>query len=214
MISKLKLLLLMPFVYPVIFFTSLHVIRSSYGLKYALFQIWSRWLLKRSKSKVNIINPELIPLENDYVFVSSHGSNFDPLILASVLPVETHFILKDKERLPFVNVYSKRLKIQKIFPDRHDLDIEVIEQNLSQSSVCVFLDNFDDHLGLQTFFKAATEKHWTLIPVLIKNNEGILKNKGYHSAVVEIKTPVYFEEYEGKSSAELASLINDRIHLL
>ena len=146
MISKLKLLLLMPFVYPVIFFTSLHVIRSSYGLKYALFQIWSRWLLKSSKSKVNMINPELIPLENDYVFVSSHGSNFDPLILASVLPVETHFILKDKERLPFVNVYSKRLKIQRIFPDRHDLDLELIEQNLSQSSVCVFLDNFDNQL--------------------------------------------------------------------
>jgi hypothetical protein len=214
MISKFKLLLLMPFVYPVIFFTSLHVIRSNYGLKYALFQIWSRWLLKRSKSKVNIIHPELIPLENDYVFVSTHDSNFDPLILATVLPVETHFILNDKEKLPFINVYSKRMKIQRIYPDRHDLDIEVIEQNLSQSSVCVFLEKFDANLGLQAFFQAAIEKHWTLIPVSIKNNEGILKNKGYHSAVVEIKTPVYFEEYKGNSGAELASLINDRIHLL
>lgn len=214
MISKLKLLLLMPFVYPVIFFTSLHVIRSSYGLKYALFQIWSRWLLKRSKSKVNIIHPELIPLENDYIFVSSHGSNFDPLILASVLPVETHFILNEKERLPFINVYSKRMKIQRIYPDRHDLDIEAIEKNLSQSSVCVFLEKFDENIGLQAFFQAAIEERWTLIPVSIKNNEGILRNSGYHSVVVEIKTPVYFEEYQGKSSTMLASLINDRIHLL
>lgn len=214
MISKLKLFLLMPFVYPVIFFTSLHVIRSSYGLKYALFQIWSRWLLKRSKSKVNIIHPELIPLENDYVFVSSHGSNFDPLILASVLPVETHFILNDKERLPFINVYSKRMKIQRIYLDRHDLDTKTIEQNLSQSSVCIFLDKFDENLGLQAFFQAAIEKHWTLIPVSIKNNENILRRGAFHSAVVEIKTPVYFEEYQGKSKSELASLINDRIHLL
>lgn len=214
MLSKLKIILIMPFVYPVIFFSSLHVLKSNYGLKYALFQIWSRWLLKRAKTRVEIQHAELIPLENDYVFVSSHPSAFDPLILAAVLPVDTHFVLHQKDKFPFIHVYAKRLNIMRMSQLNTASNLLKIEKYLSESSVCIFQENQGKTDGLEAFYAAAIDKHWTLIPIDIKNSQGILKIQTYHKVLVEVKTPLYYEEYQGKNADELASLLNERILLL
>lgn len=211
--QSLFLFIIMIFVYPVILFTSLHVIKGTYELKYTLFQIWSNFMLKRASSKVECKNSDLIPLENDYVFVVNHENKLDICLLTSALPVRTHFICDKTEKVPYLNVYLKRLK--SIFVSYKNVDFSAylsqFEDGLNESSLTIFLNTLSNEPLPSNFYTLAKQQKWTLIPVSIKNSANLLKKGKYHKVEVEIKVPLYFEEYGNNDIEVIQKLINERL---
>ncbi len=210
------LFIMMIFVYPVVFFSSLHLIKANYDLKYTLFQIWSRFFLKRASAKVECKRSDLIPLENDYVFIVHHESTLDVCALAEALPVRTHFILDKTEKVPYLNNYLKRLKSMRIDYSASNCHIysEQFENDLNESSVTVFVNNLKNQILPIDFYDCAKSQKWTLIPVMIHNSKNLMKKGRHHKIEVEIKVPLYFEEY-GKSSTEaIQKLILERLQEL
>ena len=211
--QSLVLFLMMIFVYPVIFFSSLHLFKANYDLKFTLFQIWSRWFIKRASAKVECERCDLIPLENDYIFIVTHESRWDACVLAEALPVRTHFILDESEKIPYLNGYLKRLKTLRISYKKNDFSnyIQNMENDLNESSLSLFLNSINGLDIPMSFYEQAKLGKWTLIPVLIKNSKNLLKKGRRHHVKVEIKVPLYFEEYGKSESDDIKKLILERL---
>ncbi len=212
----LILFLMMLFVYPVVFFSSLHLIKSTYDLKYTLFQIWSRWFIKRASAKVDCKRCDLIPLENDYIFVVHHENKLDALVLAEALPVRTHFILDHSEKIPYMNVYLKRLNSDRLSYINDDFSklTEKMENDLNESSITVFQNTLYGEKIPLNFYDLAKSQKWTLIPVMISNSKNLMKKGKHHHVEVEIKVPLYFEEYGKRSTEDIQKLILERLQEL
>lgn len=195
--QKIILFIMMIFAYPVIFFSSLHLIKSNYELKYTLFRIWSRFFLKRASAKVVCEHSELIPLENDYVFLVNHESKLDCCILAEALPVQTHFILDKSERVPYLNTYLKRLNAIFVSYENCTLDqhINTLEDYLNESSITLFMNTLNNEACPECFLEIAKTEKWTLIPISISGSKKLMKKGRHHHVKVDIKVPLYFEEY-------------------
>ncbi len=211
--QALFLFIIMIFVYPVIFFSSLHLFKSTYDLKYTLFQIWARFMLKRAKAKIECERCDLIPLENDYVFIANHVNSFDTYVLAQALPVRTHFIFDKSARVPYLKVYLKRLK--SLFVDYSNVDfkdyLSQLEDDLNESSMTVFNASLKQTPLPLSFYELAKNQKWTLICVTLKNSKNLLRIGKYHTVKAEISVPLYFEEYESLSCEAIQKQINERL---
>jgi|GEM_PF-1733277 len=195
--KKLILFLQMIFVYPVIVFSSLHVLKSSFDLKYALLQIWAKTLLKMGNVKVLLKHQELIPLENGYVFVSSHDSSFDALSLIHCLPVSTNFIFDHREKTPYLNIWFKRLQSLYISykESNTSLNVPQLTTLMGQHNVTIFSKNLKNQALNPEIFKIFYEMKLTLIPISIQGNSNILKKGRFHTVNVEVCLPLHHEEY-------------------
>lgn len=204
--QKLVLFLKMIFVYPVVFFTSLHAIKSDYSLKFMLFKLWSKFLVKQASAKVTLKHSDLIPLETGYVFVVNHANPLDPCILIEHLPVESHFVFDVTERVPYLNRWLKRLNTLRI--DYSQSNFKSIKQEflsqMDQSSIILFFNTLKGiELG-ELFYQFAKDEHLTLIPVRLENTQYLFKKGHHHHVTVDIQIPLYFEEY--------AEMTHDSIH--
>ena len=81
---------------------------------------WSRFVMKISGAKVNIIGLENLPKDQTVLFVSNHQSNFDIPLLLSAIDIPTGFIAKKElEKWPFISTWMKYVNC--IFMDRENL---------------------------------------------------------------------------------------------
>lgn len=211
--KKLLLFLKMIFVYPVILFSSLHVIKAGFDLKYAVLQIWSKTLLKMSNTKVLLKHQELIPLENGYVFMSTHDSEFDALILIHSLPVFTNFIFDTKESFPYLKIWFKRLRSG--FVSYHDHTFPVsptqIIELMGKHNVTIFLNNLKNQPLSTEALKTLYDLKLTLIPVSIQGNSNILKKGRFNTVNVEICLPLHYEEYQELSYEACLNELKSRL---
>lgn len=217
--QRLILFLKMIFVYPVIFFTSLHAIRAEYGLKFMLFKLWSRFLVKQASAKVVFNHGDLIPLETGYVFIVSHTNPLDACVFIEHLPVETHFVLDANERIPYLNRWLKRLNTLRmnVTDSKFIPYSEEFLAQMDQSSITLFFNTLNGKELNEDFYQFAKKEHLTLIPVRLKNTDFLLKKGKHHSTSVDIQVPFYYEEYAEMSldlihrelSARIKGTFND-----
>lgn len=213
MIRKILLALLMPFVYPVILISSLHTRKVSDDLKYQVFQIWAKWIVKMSSTRVSLKRADLIPLENGYVFISNHANAFDPLLIASVLPVSTYFACDTRERVPFIHTWYKRIQTLFFSPNTSDysaLDAK-LEQYLSAGNLTLFNTNMKGESLNEAFFELAKQHRLTLIPLSLANSSAIFKKGIHHKVTLTVGIPLYFEEYDAWANQNIQEELTLRL---
>ena len=214
--QKFILFLKMIFVYPVIFFTSLHAIRADYDLKLTLFKLWSRFLVKQASAKVECTHTDLIPLETGYVFVLTHTNPLDLCVFIEHLPVNTHFVLDGSETIPYLKGWLKRLKTLRMIPN--DETFETIQSDfltqMDESSVTVFFKSLQHRELSDAFYSLALKEHLTLIPVIIQNSDKLLKKGKHHRVTVDIQVPLYHEEYSDLNETELRQELERRLKVI
>lgn len=214
--QKFILFLKMIFVYPVIFFTSLHAIRADNDLKFTLFKLWSRFLVKQASAKVECTHTDLIPLETGYVFVLTHANPLDLCVFIEHLPVNTHFVLDGSETIPYLNGWLKRLKTLRLNPNGESF--ETIQSDflaqMDESSVTVFFKSLQHKELSDAFYRLALKEHLTLIPVIIQNSDKLLKKGNHHRVMVDIQVPLYHEEYSDLNENELRQELQRRLKVI
>ena len=75
----------------------------------------------------------------------------------------------------------------------------------------MFTKNLKGHPLPIEFYDCAKSSKWTLIPIFIHNSKNLMKKGRHHQVKVEVKVPIYFEEYGQSSAADIEKLILERL---
>jgi len=192
---KSILWLKMWFTYPVIFFTYLHSIRASYIEQQNMLKVWSVILLKMTKTKVEVINSNLIPLEDGYLFISNHRSTYDGLVLINGIPINVGFYLHNSERTPYLKLFIKLIGSVKYTNETLYETNDLIKQKLSQKlNIATFINTLDQKRVDSQILASCYQNQNAIIPIVIRNSRNMVK-KAYTKVELVFCTPLHYEEY-------------------
>ena len=181
---------------------------------------------KALKLDVLVEGKENIP-EEVCCFYSNHMGAADPLLYFKALENPTTFVAKKEiEKLPFVGRVFKSINGQ--FLDRGDLKQSLrvmmrVQDSLSKGEISwvVFPEGTrnKDHMGkLLPFhhgtFRAAIKAHVPLVPTVVFGSFRILHTKHNYKrypTYIKFLKPIYPAEYEGKTTEEIAKIVESRV---
>ncbi len=179
---------------------------------------------RKGRVKVNCYGAGNLPEEDGYIMYSNHQGMFDALIL-----LETH------ER-PFATVSKKEVEnvfflkqvfliLQSKFIDREDVRqtmkimMEVTKEVKEGRNYLIFPEGTRSRNGnqIQEFkggsFKCAMNARCPIVPVAIIDSYKAFDTHSIAKLTVQIHylEPIYYEDYKGMKSGEIAELVSGRI---
>ena len=164
---------------------------------HALTMALDGWILALCRVKIHVTGLEKVPTDTEYLFVSNHRSNFDPIIQWTVLPQwEIAFISKEGNfRIPFFGRFIRKccfLSIDRSSPKRSVETMRKAEQLLGGGEVSVSVypegtrsksgELLPFHCGM---FRIAQKAGAPIAVMAIRGTEQIHKN------VLRRRTDVY-----------------------
>jgi len=180
--------------------------------------------IKRGRIKIQCYGLENLPKENGYVIFPNHQGLFDALIF-----LQTH------ER-PFVTVMKKEVKdvillkqiitlLQAEIIDREDVrqSMQVI-MNMTRrvkegENFLIFAEGTRSRKGNELLefkggsFKSAMNARCPIVPVALIDSYKAFDTNSIKKLTVQIHylKPLYFEDYKGMKSTEIAALVSSQI---
>ena len=160
-------------------------------------------------------------------FYSNHMGAADPLLYFDALEKPITFVAKKEiEKLPFVGRVFRSIKGQ--FLDRGDLKQSLrvmmkVQDSLSKNEISwvIFPEGTrnKDHMGLllnfhHGTFRAAMKAKVPLVPTVVFGSFRILHTKHNfkrYPTYIKFLKPIYPDEYEGKTTEEVAKEVESRI---
>ena len=167
---------------------------------------------------------ENIPKENGFLMYGNHQGLFDIVAIAATCPNPLAAVLKKElGGVPFVE--QIRLCTNSFCMDREDIRQSmtvinnVIKEVKSGRNYLIFPEGTRSRKGNEMLdfhsgsFKCALKTKAPVVPIAFINSYKVLDEKGCKPVNVQIHylRPIYFEEYEEMSTAELAALVKGRI---
>lgn len=181
---------------------------------------------KRLKLDVLVEGKENIPDET-CCFYSNHMGAADPILYFEALEKPVTFVAKKEiEKLPFVGKVFRSINGQ--FLDRADLKQSLrvmmkVQDSLSKGEInwVVFPEGTrnKDHMGkLLPFhhgtFRAAMKAKVPLVPTVVFGSFRLLymkHNYKKYPTYIKFLKPIYPSEYEGKTTEEVAKIVESRV---
>lgn len=167
---------------------------------------------------------ENIPKEDGFLLYGNHQGLFDIVAIAATCPNPLAAVMKKELKgVPFVE--QIRLCTNSFLMDREDLRQSmtvinnVIKEVKAGRNYLIFPEGTRSRKGNELLefhngsFKCALKTKAPVLPVAFINSFKVMDEKGCKPVNVQIHylKPIYFEEYEGMSTVELASLARSRI---
>lgn len=192
--------------------------------RYAWLHKLAPTINRRGRVKIDCHGIENLPKETGYICFPNHQGLFDALAF-----LETH------ER-PFVTVMKKEVK--DIFLLRNViclLQAEIIDREDIRQSMTVIKNMTNRVKGGENFiifaegtrskngneigafkggsFKSAMNAHCPIVPVALIDSYKVFDTHSIKKQTVHIHylKPLYYEDYQGMKSTEIAELVSDRI---
>ncbi len=193
-----------------------------------------RFLLKNSLpilvfitgTKINISGTELLPDDQNLLFVSNHQHDFDPIIIFSAFPNKRISFIGKKDILKEMKFISKAMSlISCLFIDREN-DREAAKTIVSaikhlksgERSIGVFPEGYTSKTNELLPFRNGTLKMAlkAKVPVavcVLNNTKAIPKNMFRRKTEIEFRLleVIYPEFYENMTTAELGDYIHNRM---
>ena len=167
---------------------------------------------------------ENIPKEDGFLLYGNHQGLFDIVAIAATCPNPLAAVMKKELKgVPFVE--QIRLCTNSFLMDREDLRQSmtvinnVIKEVKAGRNYLIFPEGTRSRKGNELLefhngsFKCALKTKAPVLPVAFINSFKVMDEKGCKPVNVQIHylKPIYFEEYEGMNTVELASLARSRI---
>jgi 1-acyl-sn-glycerol-3-phosphate acyltransferase len=192
--------------------------------RYAFLHKVAPIAIKRGRIKIKCYGLENLPKETGYIMFPNHQGLFDALIF-----LQTH-------ELPFVTVMKKEVKdifllkqiiklLQAEIIDREDVrqSMQVI-MNMTRrvkegENFVIFAEGTRSRKGNQLLefkggsFKSAMNAKCPIVPVALIDSYQAFDTHSIKKLTVQIHylKPMYYEEYKGMKSTEIASLVASQI---
>ena len=173
---------------------------------------------------LKIYGKENIPDENGFLIYANHQGLFD--IMAISIECEKPWAAVLKKELYGIPFMKQVVDCTKSYPmDREDIrqSMKVIqavtEEVKNGRNFLIFPEGtrskngnamLDFHHGS---FKCATKAKVPILPIALIDSYKVLDQKGSKPVTVQVHylEPIYYEEYEGLNTGELAKLVHSRI---
>lgn len=191
---------------------------------------WShiQYIMKMAVTSGNVqmecYGQENIPSENGFLMYGNHQGLFDIVAIGATCPNPLAAVLKKElGEIPFV----KQVKVctNSFCMDRENLrqSMKVINDVIAElkkgRNYLIFPEGTRSRKGNEMLefhsgsFKCAVKTKVPIVPVAFIDSFKVLDEKGCKPVRVQIHylPPIYWEEYQGMNTAELAAMVRDRI---
>lgn len=193
-------------------------------VKYKHIQYIMKLAVKSGNINLQVYGKENIPKEDGFLIYANHQGLFDIVALAATCDRPWAAVLKKElYKLPLL---KQMVDCTKSYPmDREDIKqsmqvIQAVTKELEKGrNYLIFPEGTRSKNGNQMLdfhggsFKCATKAKCPILPVALIDSYKVLDQKGSKQVIVQLHylEPIYYEEYKGLSTVELAKLVRTRI---
>lgn len=192
--------------------------------KWSHIQYIMKMAVTSGNVKMECYGQENIPSENGFLMYGNHQGLFDIVAIGATCPNPLAAVLKKElGEIPFV----KQVKVctNSFCMDRENLrqSMKVINDVIAElkkgRNYLIFPEGTRSRKGNEMLefhsgsFKCAVKTKAPIVPVAFIDSFKVLDEKGCKPVRVQIHylPPIYWEEYQGMNTAELAAMVRDRI---
>lgn len=192
--------------------------------KYRHIQYIFNRAVKSGNINLEIHGKENIPKENGFLIYSNHQGLFDILAIAVALDNPWGAVLKKElYDIPFMKqivdcTYSYPMDREDI---RQSMQVikSVIKEVEAGRNYLIFPEGTRSKNGNKMLefhsgsFKCATKTKCPILPIALIDSYKVLDQKGSKQVTVQLHflEPIYYEEYEGMNTVQLAQMVHSRI---
>ena len=180
--------------------------------------------VKSGNIDLQVYGKENIPKEDGFLIYANHQGLFDIVALAATCDRPWAAVLKKElYKLP---VLKQMVDCTKSYPmDREDIRqsmqvIQAVTKEIEKGrNYLIFPEGTRSKKGNQMLdfhggsFKCATKAKCPILPIAFIDSFKVLDQKGSKKVTVQLHylEPIYYEEYKGLNTVELARLVRSRI---
>ncbi len=222
---------LMITLFPVIVY---YIVKSSHYIRhpekyddeicFALAQKLISIIRKKGKISTKVFGRENLPYEGGYVMYSNHQGRYDALGIMGSHPKPCSVVMDSRRaRMPISNEFIGLVRGKRL--DKTDLRQQVrIMQEVSEEvkkgkRFLLFPEGgyTDNHNTLQDFlpgsFKCAQKAKCPIVPVAIWDSYKPFEGRSLKRVETQVHflEPIFYETYEGKSTAQIRDMVRSRI---
>lgn len=201
-----------------------HGERYSEEERYKMARKCIRIMMRGGRIETESFGQELLPQEGGYVMYSNHQGKYDTLGIMSSHPKPCTIVIDAyRSKLPITDSFIDLVQGSRL--DKTDMRkqlqtiLQIVEEVKSGRRYIIFPEGGYDHNKneLQDFmagsFKCATRAKAPIVPVAIIDS---YKPFGVNSlrrvkTQVHFLSPIYYEEYSGMKTVEIAEMVKGRI---
>ena len=169
---------------------------------------------------------ENIPKENGFIFFPNHQGLFDVLVFLESCPVPFSFVIK-KEASNIILLKQVIAALKSISIDREDIrqSMQVINQITEEvkkgRNFLIFAEGTRSKMGNKLLpfkggtFKSAVKAKCPIVPCALIDSFKPFDEKSIAPVTVKLVylPPIYYEEYAGMKTPEIAEMVKQRIEV-
>ncbi len=179
---------------------------------------------RAGRVKIEAFGLENIPKENGFIFFPNHQGMFDVLVFLDSCPVPFSFVIK-KEASNVILLKQVVAALRAIPIDREDLkqSLQVIQQMTDEvkkgRNFLIFAEGTRSRKGNELLpfkggtFKSAVKAKCPIVPCALIDSFKPFDEKSIAPVTVKLiyLKPLYYEEYAGMKTNEIAAEVKSRI---
>lgn len=191
---------------------------------YACVKMVTKAANHAGRVKIEAYGLENIPKENGFIFFPNHQGLFDVLVFLESCPVSFSFVIK-KEAQNIILLKQVVAALHAIPIDREDIrqSMQVINQVAEEvkkgRNFLIFAEGTRSKNGNQLLdfkggtFKSAVKAKCPIVPCALIDSFKPFDEKSIKPVTVKLiyLTPIYYDEYAGKKTTEIALDVKHRI---
>lgn len=180
--------------------------------------------VKAGRVKIEAYGIENIPKENGFVFFPNHQGLFDMLVFFQTCPVPFSFVIK-KEASKIILLKQVVDALDGLAMDREDVRqsmkiINEMTENVKKGrNYIIFAEGTRSHDGNNPLdfkggsFKSAVKAKCPIVPCALIDSYKPYDENSIRPLTVKVVylQPIYYEEYAGMKTVEIAQMVRERI---
>lgn len=217
-------ILLVPFMWCKLCYYASHVDKYTEEQHYKMLKFIVRRANKGGNVKIDVHGQENIPKENGFMFFPNHQGMYDVLAIVDACPVPFSVVAKKEvENVQFLKQVFACMRAYMM--DRDDIRqsmqviINVSNEVKKGRNYLIFPEGTRSKNGNQInefkggSFKAATKAKCPIVPVALVDSFKPFDTNTISSVTVQVHflEPIYYEEYKGMKTNEIAEIVKERI---
>lgn len=217
-------ILLVPFMWFKLCYYASHVDKYTEEEHYKMIKFIDRRANKGGNVRIDIHGLENIPRKNGFMFFPNHQGLYDVLAIIEACPVPFSVVAKKEvAEVPFLKQIFACMRAYML--DRQDVRqaLRIINSVANEvekgRNYLIFPEGTRSKNGNRIgefkggSFKSATKSKCPIVPVALIDSFKPFDTKsiGHVKVQVHFLEPMYYDDYKGMKTTEIASLVHDRI---
>lgn len=217
-------ILLVPFMWFKLCYYASHVDKYTEEEHYKMIKFIDRRANKGGNVRIDIHGLENIPRKNGFMFFPNHQGLYDVLAIIEACPVPFSVVAKKEvAEVPFLKQIFACMRAYML--DRQDVRqaLSIINSVANEvekgRNYLIFPEGTRSKNGNRIgefkggSFKSATKSKCPIVPVALIDSFKPFDTKsiGHVTVQVHFLEPLYYDDYKGMKTTEIASLVHDRI---